>query len=360
MADRLIDRRTFMARAIAMSATAAFGTGSVFGSAQPPRIRIGQIGTEHAHASKIGVYRRSDAYEVVGVVEPDDRRWEAARSQPAYRDLPRLTESQLLDTPGLSVVAVETHVRESVETARRCVDAGKHVHLDKPAGTSLEPFRQLLDAATNRKLLVQLGYMLRHSPATLLLHRLLKEGALGDVFEVHGVMSKVVGAAERKRLAEFKGGMLFELGCHLIDSVVGLLGEPLRVVPLSTKSKLGEADGLVDNGLAAFVYRHATATVRSTALEVEGGPRRHLVVCGTNGTFRCEPLESPQVRLTLARDVGGFKAGTQVVPMPKYERYVGDAADMAAILRGEKASDYPPAHDLLTHRCVLEASGMAT
>ena len=36
-----------------------------------PRIKVGQIGVGHAHASKLSVYRRSDDYEVVGLVEPD-------------------------------------------------------------------------------------------------------------------------------------------------------------------------------------------------------------------------------------------------------------------------------------------------
>ena len=42
------------------------------GSAVRPRIKIGQIGVGHAHADKLGVYRASADYEVVGIVEPDE------------------------------------------------------------------------------------------------------------------------------------------------------------------------------------------------------------------------------------------------------------------------------------------------
>lgn len=324
-------------------------------SAEKPRIRVGQIGTSHAHASKISVYRASPDYEVVGIVEPDDARWERCREQPAYRGLPRLTEEQLFNTSGLQAVLVETAVGDLVPTGLRCINAGYHIHLDKPAGPALAPFAGLLEAATAKHRIVQLGYMLRFSPATILLHKLMQERALGEVFEVTAVMSKVVGAGERKGLAQFPGGMMFELGCHIIDSVVGLLGKPDRITAFP-RSVIG--DGLVDNMLAVFEYPKATATVRSTALEVEGGIRRQFVVCGTGGTFRVEPLESPVVRLSLAQAHGDFKKGTQDVPMPKYSRYVGDAADMAAILRGEKPNGYPPAHDLLVHECVLKASGV--
>lgn len=41
-----------------------------------------------------------------------------------------------------------------------------------------------------------------------------------------------------------------------------------------------------------------------------------------------------------------------------YDRYVGDAADMARILRGEKEVDYPYSHDLAVQETVLLASAM--
>lgn len=330
---------------------------AVFGAAEKPTIKIGQIGTGHAHAGKLSVYRKSGDYDVVGIVERDDRRWAAAKEQAAYRDLPRLTEDQLLNTPGLAAVTIETDVADLVRAGTRCLAAGKHIHLDKPAGADLEAFAKLLKLSEEKKLLVQLGYMLRFSPATLLLRRLMKAQAIGDIFEVHAVMSEVVSPGERKKLAAFAGGMMFELGCHVIDSVVGLMGKPQKITAWPQVSGKYD-DGLKDNCLAVFEYPKATATIRSSALEVDGGQRRQFVVCGTGGTLHVEPLEPPTVKLSLAADHGEFNKGTHDVPMPKYARFIGDAADMAAIIRGEKASEYPPAHDLLVHECVLRASGM--
>jgi predicted dehydrogenase len=323
-----------------------------------PRIKIGQIGVGHAHASKLEVYRKSPDYEVVGVVEPDSQLRAAAEKQAAFQGLPWLTEEQLLATPGLSTVLVETRVGDLLATAERCIAAGKHVHLDKPAGESLSQYRRLLDAASKQKLMVQMGYMFRYSPAVILLRQFLKEGWLGDVFEVHTVMSKVVGSAERKKLAEFPGGIMFELGCHVIDLVVGVLGKPARIHAFPRHS--GPNDGLADNMLAAFEYPKATATVKSSAIEVDGGSRRHFVVCGTSGTFHIQPLDSPAVRLTLDRDRGDYKKGTHEITLPKFTRYIADAADMARVLRGEKAFEFSNAHDLAVQESVLLASGVKT
>jgi predicted dehydrogenase len=178
------------------------------------------------------------------------------------------------------------------------------------------------------------------------------------VFEVHTVISKVVPPDQRKELTEFSGGMMFELGCHVIDLVVGILGKPAQVRSFQRFS--GPADGLADNMLAVFEYPKATATVRSSALEIDGGSRRHLTVCGTAGTFHIQPLDSPSVRLTLDRNRGDYRKGTQEIHFEPFRRYVADAADMARILRGEKATDFDYAHDLAVQETVLLASGMPT
>ena len=347
-------RRSLLTTAAAAGALAATARGA---DEKRPRLKIGQIGVGHAHASKLAVYRNSADYEVVGIVEPDQELRRRASESPAFRDLPWLTAEQLLNSPGLSAVLVETRVRDLLATARQCIAAGKHIHLDKPAGASLPQYQQLLDAAARQNLLVQMGYMYRYSPAFVLLRQFLKDGWLGDVFEIHTVMSKVVPDSDRRELAEFSGGIMFELGCHVIDQVISVLGQPDRVHSFARHSGK-QADGLADNVLALLEYPRATATVKSSAQEVDGGARRHFVVCGTGGTFHIQPLDNPSVRLTLDRDRGAHQKGAHELPLPKFTRYVADAADMARILRGEKGVDFSYAHDLAVQQTVLAASGM--
>jgi hypothetical protein len=94
-------------------------------------------------------------------------------------------------------------------------------------------------------------------------------------------------------------------------------------------------------------------------MEVEGFARRHLVVCGTEGTCHIEPLDAPRARLALGKPREKYKVGYQDIPFGVYPRYVADAADLARIIRDEKESDYPYSHDLAVQEAVLRASGMA-
>ena len=117
-------------------------------------------------------------------------------------------------------------------------------------------------------------------------------------------------------------------------------------------------DTLVDNMLATLVYPRAIATVKSSAMEVDGFARRHFVVCGTEGTFHIQPLDNPGVRVALSTNRGKYSKGYQTIEFNGYRRYVGDAADLAKIVRGEKDADFNYEHDLTVQETLLKASGL--
>ncbi len=159
------------------------------------------------------------------MVEPEETRRAGLDKAAIYRDVPLITEAELFKVPGLQAVVVETAVRDLVPTGQRVVDAGFHLHLEKPAGESLPEFEKLLNTARNKKLIVQLGYMFRHNPSFQLARKLVEEKVLGDIFEVEASFGKNVGEKDRRELNEFRGGGMFELGCHAIDAVTLLMGQ---------------------------------------------------------------------------------------------------------------------------------------
>ena len=324
-----------------------------------PRLRIGQIGTGHAHADgKLAVIRRSSDFELVGVVEPDERLRRAAEARKDYQGVSWLTTEQLLNTPGLRAVAVETEVKDLLPTAARCIQANMHIHLDKPAGESLAEFRRLLDDATRRKLTVQMGYMFRYNPGFQFCFRAAREGWLGKVFSIEAVIGKASSASERAKLLRYRGGTMFELGCHLIDAVVALLGKPQQI-SAQARHAGNFPDDLLDHQLATLEYPDAVVTVRSSLVEVAGTSRRQFVVCGDGGTVDIRPLEPPAIRLALAAPRGEFKAGYQDVKVPNRPRYEADFVDLAQVIRGEKTFEWSPAHDLAVQETVLRASGLS-
>ncbi|MCC7495829.1 MAG: Gfo/Idh/MocA family oxidoreductase [Fimbriimonadaceae bacterium] len=327
------------------------------------RLRIGQIGVGHEHASGIALALRNlpDEFELVGVVEEPQPGW---YDRAAYEGLPRLSEDELLDVPGLQAVAVETNMPLLVATAQRCADRGLHLHVDKPGGESWAPFERLVATCRQRGLALQMGYMYRTNPALTFCRQALQAGWLGEPFELHVAMSRWDNDAYRRFLADYPGGAMYNFGSHLVDLVVSFLGRPQRVHAFQQQTR---GDGLADSGLAVLEYPRATATVRAAITEVDGMKHRRLILCGTRGTVEVCPLERSwdryasdplQVRLTLLEAVPGYAAGTHQVDVGvMHGRYEAQLRELAAVIRGERDNPYPYDHELLTHRVLLAAAG---
>lgn len=325
------------------------------------RIRIGQIGTKHPHASgKLdAILKYPDIFEFVGVVEPDPKQRDAVKDREPYAGQEWLTEEELLGIEGLAAVAVETDIPELVPTAKRCLEAGLHIHLDKPAGDSLEECRAMHAIATEKGLAIQMGYMLRYNPAFAFARRIVSDGWLGEITEISGMIGKYMNDGGRLHLARYSGGGMFELACHLIDQVVTLLGPPEKVTA-HTRRTFPDKDTFADNQLAVFDYPKAIATIRCNHIDPMGGARRQFSITGTQGTFEIRPLEpKPVGRLGLDRDRDEFKKGYQDVEFDHPPgRYDEEFLDLARVIRGEKKLAWDAARDIATHEAVLRAGGM--
>jgi predicted dehydrogenase len=324
------------------------------------RIRVGQIGTKHGHASgKLEALSKLNEYfELVGVVEEDQAQREKVQKTSAYQNCTWMSLDQLLSQPNLQLVLVETDIDQLLNMAETCLLAGMHVHLDKPAGTSMEHFQRVAKIASDKQRIIQLGYMFRGNSAFQFLFNAVKRGLLGEVFEIHGVMSKKLAITDRAGPARYRGGSMFELGCHLIDAVITILGKPQSITPFNSQT-MPDIDQLNDNCLAVFRYPKATASIRSSMVEIDGGRRRQFVVCGTQGTIEIEPLEPSQLTLTLDESVGFYRKGSHTVELPKISgRYDDELLSLAAAIRGEIEFPYSLQHDLTVQECVLKASEM--
>ena len=326
----------------------------VFGS---ERIRIGQIGTGHSHAdAKYQTMQKlNHLFDVVGIVENDPEMRKIARTKKEYNNANWITEQELFNTNGLQAILIETDFNDLLPTAQRCIDAGFHAHVDKPPGNSLSGFKSLLEQAAFHNLTLQMGYMYRYHPAFQFCIQTVKDGMIGDIFEVHGVISKKINQQRRKRLAATYGGSMMLLGCHLIDILVAVCGHPVSISSYRKQTYL-EQDSLFDNELVVFDYPRTTATIRSALLEVEGMRRRQFIVCGDKGTIQIQPLEPAVLSLTLDQDSGEYQKGYQQINIPKVPgRYDEQLIDFAMQIKGEGAPAFSGDHDLLVHESLLKA-----
>ena len=346
-------RRTFLQ----MAAAATLAGARSAHAAEPAPIRCGLLGIDHAHALDVlGVVRALPEYELVGVCEPDAAIRAAFETRPELNGTRWLERDALLHDPNVHMVAVESGVPRLLELGRAVIDAGKHLHLDKPAGTSLPKFQALLDEASRKDLLVQMGYMFRYNPGFDLVRKAITDKWLGDVYSIQASMCTELGPDKRARMTFHPGGVMLELGCHLIDMIVLLKGEPSRVTPFLRHDGAFD-DQLADNTLAVLEYDWGMATVEVAAMEPQAFAGRRFRIIGPDGSITLSPLEPPRARLTLRNASGPYKAGTHDVELPELERHVLDFQDLARCIQGETQFAYTPAHDTAVQRTLLRACG---
>ena len=299
-----------------------------------------------------------DLYEVVGIAEPIAGRRAEAEAHKSYAGLKWLTEEALVSDRSVQAIVIETTLADSPRAARACLQAGKHIHLDKPGAQHHADFKSLRLEAERRRLTLQMGYMLRYNPGFELLFRAYREGWLGEITEIDASMGKLADTRLHTQLAGIRGHGMFELGCHLVDAVVFLLGSPSAVHAFSKSTGLAPA-GLSDNQLAVLEYPKATVTLRCNHGDPFGGPHRRFQVTGTQGAMVIQPLESGRGTLRLSETKGGFNKGEQPLALEVARgRYDGEFRDFARAIQGEKPLAWSAEHDIAVHATALRCAGL--
>ncbi len=325
------------------------------------KLRVGQIGIGHNHGQgkMMAVQKFPELFEVIGYAEEDEN-WIASRGNlPCYRDLPRYTAEELIEKCDL--IVVETDVWNLTATAQKCIDAGKHVHLDKPASGTMEEYEHLLRTAEEKGLVVQLGYMYRYNYAIRKCMDMIERGELGEIYQIDAEMSTYHSRDYRDWLRHFKGGSMYIFGSHLIDLVVSVLGEPKNVVSFCKQTGFQNVYS-DDNDFAVLEYEKAIAKITALSVEVNGWGMRRFAVMGSLGTVEIKPIEL-NVQMTVSTADFAKNAyqdmheTVEVQDVPSLCRYDEMMKDLYLAVTGEKENPYSYAHELAVQRTLYKAIG---
>lgn len=321
-------------------------------------IKIGQIGIGHNHgAAKMTALRKfPELFDVVGYAEESEKWIEKRSSLPAYEGLPRLTVDEILER--CDAVLVEPDVNDLTSVAQRCIDAGKHVLMDKPASGTLSEFKHLLDTAKEKGLVVQLGYMYRYNPAIQKCIEWFDQGKFGDIYSINAEMSACDPESYKKWLKQFPGAGMYIFGSHMLDLVIRFLGEPKKV---STFYKHTGKDSMdfPDNCLAVLEYPKALARIYNSAVEVNGYGRRQFVICGSKGTASILPMERPTVMTWSDTDICTHHHKSLYVPievqdLTAQERYDEEVHCFHDYVLGIRENPWTYEHDYLVQKVLME------
>ena len=347
---RHIDRRHFLGAAGAGVASAALG------SAAPSKIRVGILCIQHSHlGEKLKAMSGNADYELVSVCEPDESAKRSHGSNPLLERLRWVSMDEMLGDKSIDLIVFEGEVRDAVPFGKRVLDAGKHLHLEKPPTNKMEPFRELVELARRQDRKLQLGYIWRFHEGTDAALEASRKGWLGDVFMIRATINSDRDMKQRAVEARFPGGSMFELGGHVIDRVIALLGRPAQVRTwLRHDTKI--QDTVKDNTLAVLEYPSAVAVIVSS--NRDAASHRSFEVIGTDGSMMVEPMEPcPTLRIRMREARGPYQKGAQEIKLGPQPRFIKDFEDLARAIKSKTPLRYSYDHELMLQETLLRASG---
>ena len=140
-----------------------FASGAAALAQAAPKVRVGVLGIQHSHLSgKLQAMGPGTVFELVSVCEPDPAVRAAKGSQPFLQGLRWTSVDEMLGDKSLDLIVFEGVVADAIPLGKRILEAGKHLHLEKPPGNTLAPFKDLVETARKRNRLLQLGYLYRY------------------------------------------------------------------------------------------------------------------------------------------------------------------------------------------------------
>src|SRR5262245_16427421 len=177
------------------------------------------------------------------------------------------------------------------EWTRKAADAGKHVLCEKPLATTAAEARAVVDYCRSKKVKLMDGFMWPHHARTARLRQLLDSGAIGEVRQVCGSFTFMLGDDPSNiRLQQATaGGSLLDVGCYPVYGIRWAFGdEPVRAFATAT---MREGVDLAMSGVLEFGGGRVGLFDCGFTLPL----RQWLEISGTEGVIRAPEMWIPQV-----------------------------------------------------------------
>jgi predicted dehydrogenase len=182
-------------------------------------LNVAVIGAGTMGSNHIRVLSDMEGVRLAGVcdenLEAATRRLKRYGIEGMYADVDSLLRGS---SPDVVIIASPTHTHQAI--ARKCLERGLHVFVEKPMASTVSECDDLLVCARDASRVLFVGHIERWNPVIMQLRSFLEENYLGDIYYIETVRS----GPFPKRLYGSKDGVVIDLAVHDLDLVAHLLG----------------------------------------------------------------------------------------------------------------------------------------
>jgi predicted dehydrogenase len=277
-------------------------------------VRFGLIGAGAFGALRAAAVHKCSTNTLTAVF---DQAQDAARSVAGKHAKVFASPESLMDADDVDAVIISTPPQFHEPLTVAAANRGKHVIVEKPMAPSVEACRRMVQAATEAKKLLTIGFNHRYFPALKMLRDTVRSGELGE-------LSHVRAFAGHNGLANFRapwfydpeiqgGGALTDNGIHVLDLCRYVMGDFREIYGQICNSvwELGDAE---DNAFGLFRNDDGVVCSLHASWTEWKGYRFHVEAYGNRGMARAYYAPMQFMKIIVGKPGGPPKKTTRYYP----------------------------------------------
>lgn len=194
---------------------------------------------------------------------------------------------EMLADPEVEFVYVASPHSHHYEHAKMCIEAGKHVLVEKSFTVNAKQAEELISLAKEKKVLLVEAMWTRFMPARQIIDDLLAEGTIGKIMSITANLGYDIKNKERLIKPELAGGALLDVGVYPIQFALMTVHSPL--VKISSDAVLSPEGVDYCNSITLTFENGVMAVLHSSML---GLTDKEGVIYGENGSLRVHNINN--------------------------------------------------------------------
>ena len=303
-------------------------------------VRFAVVGVGHIGRRHIEMISRNSMAKLVAICDVDEMRTQD------YQHLCSIYDSidlLLSNTSELDVVCICTPNGLHIDQAKKVIEAGFHVVVEKPMGLSKESCGQLLQSSLDADKKVFCVMQNRYSPPSQWAKKMMSSGRIGDLYSVH--INCLWNRDDRYYLddtgqrkgwrgsLDMDGGPLFTQFSHFIDVLYWIFGDVTNIKAQFQNFKHAHSTDFEDSGQILFEFeKGGMGSINYTTAVYDANMESSMTVVGSKGSFKIGGQYMNEVSYCHVQDYD-LEELRPVNPANDYGLYKGSAANHGYVIQ---------------------------
>ena len=237
---------------------------------------------------------------------------DAARMVAAKQDFPHFRTytdvSRMLEDDDIDLVVIITPHDSHARLAVQCLNAGKHVVVEKPMCLTTAEATAMIEAAKKSNVVLTTFHNRRHDGDFMAIREVVQKGLLGEIFHLEAFMGGYGHPGHWWRSDKaISGGCFYDWGAHVVDWVLQLIPEKMESVTGFFHKRVWTDVTNEDQTQAIIRFKNgAMADIQMSNIAAIGKPRFRIL--GTRGGL----VDSWKDPFQVNTEVDGIRVSMEV------------------------------------------------